>query len=88
MTKVVEAIYEDGVLTPLEELGLAERQRVEVTVRTKFDDADSCPGSWPETEATPEARLAALDSVFDEIDRTNLQLRLRMPTRDERHERR
>jgi hypothetical protein len=38
--------------------------------------------------ATREARLAALDALFDEIDRANLQLRLRLPTRDELPERR
>ncbi len=32
MSKQIEAIYENGVLRPLEPLGLAEHQRVTVTI--------------------------------------------------------
>lgn len=88
MTKVVEAIYEDGVLTPLEALGLPERQRVEVIVRVKSEGTDLPFASWPQMESSPEARQAALDALFDEIDQADLQLRLQLPTRDELHERR
>lgn len=33
MSRVVEAVYEDGALKPLEDLGLDEHQRVEIVLR-------------------------------------------------------
>lgn len=43
---------------------------------------------WPAMEPNDAARQAILDELFSDIDRANLQLRLRLPTRDEMHERR
>lgn len=43
---------------------------------------------WPAMEPNDGARQAVLDELFSDIDRANLQLRLRLPTRDEMHERR
>jgi predicted DNA-binding antitoxin AbrB/MazE fold protein len=83
MTKVVEAIYSQGMLQPLEPLELPDRQRVELTVRTVENGRDALPQMAP----TKEERERALHDLFAEIDRANLQLRVRMPTRDELHER-
>jgi len=74
MTKVVEAIYSDGVLEPLESLGLHDKQRVRLIVQS-IDAPDASD------------RKVALDELFAEIDRMDLHLRVRMPTRDELHER-
>ncbi|HKA02084.1 MAG TPA: DUF5678 domain-containing protein, partial [Candidatus Solibacter sp.] len=49
MVREVEAIFEDGVLKPVEPLPLAEKQRVRVT----FDDAVEQP-------EPPNARLAEM----------------------------
>ena len=37
LQKVIDAIYEDGVLKPLEELELPEHQKVKVTISTPKD---------------------------------------------------
>ena len=47
MTKQVEAIYENGVLRPLEPLPLAERERVTVTIGI---GADQPRHSHPDVE--------------------------------------
>lgn len=88
MTKVVEAIYSHGVLEPLEKLDLPERQRVELTVRP-IDGAARAPANISALDITPtkQERQVALDDLFAEIDRMDLHLRIRMPTRDELHER-
>ncbi len=92
MTKVIEAIYADGILRPTEALELPEQQRVELTMRILSDEGRSAdhlhPDEWPETESSRESRLAALDELFAEIDQANLQLKTRLPTREELHERR
>ena len=48
MTKRVEAIYENGVLRPLEPVNLAEHQRVTVTLNEPEED-------WLDTEILPLA---------------------------------
>ena len=47
MSRHLEAIYEQGVLRPLEPLVLAEHQRVRLTL-------DEKPVSWPSTEPVNE----------------------------------
>lgn len=86
MTKVVEAIYSHGVLEPLEALELPEFQRVELTVRP-IDGAARADAPWPEPAPSKQERDASLAELFAEIDRMDLHLRVRMPTRDELHER-
>jgi len=49
MSRHLEAIYEQGVLRPLEPLALAEHQRVRLTL-------DEKPLSWPSTEPVNERR--------------------------------
>jgi predicted DNA-binding antitoxin AbrB/MazE fold protein len=51
LTQVLEAIYEDGVLKPLEDPGLAEHQRVFVEIREPRERA--------------QAALAALQGVYE-----------------------
>ncbi len=86
MTKVVEAIYSHGVLEPLEALELPEKQRVELTVRI-VDGVGRADSSSPDQARSDQERSSALAELFAEIDRMNLHLRVRMPTRDELHER-
>ena len=62
MTKKVEALYENGVLRPLDLLPLAERQRVTVTIGI---GADQPRHSHPDVEFIERARreLASVDSI-------------------------
>lgn len=46
MTKQVEAIYEDGMLRPLEILPLEEHQHVKVTVSSLSDDPLASMVDW------------------------------------------
>lgn len=85
MTKIVEAIFSHGVLEPLEALELPERQRVELTVRT-VDGVAPTGSTLLDQAPSAQEREAALAELFAEIDRMNLHLRVRMPTRDERTE--
>lgn len=52
MTRVVEAVYEDGVLKPLVDPGLAEHQRVVVEIRLP-------------SESTAESELEEWQRVFE-----------------------
>lgn len=74
MTKVIEAIFEDGVLTPLEPLELPERQRVRVTV-------EAINGN------SPTDREAAMLRLRAGIAAMNFRLNGPLPSRDELHER-
>jgi predicted DNA-binding antitoxin AbrB/MazE fold protein len=56
----VEAVYEQGVLRPLEPLALAEHQRVHVTVEDR-----NPPLSWESAEPTDHSR-AELDWLANE----------------------
>ena len=75
MTKVIEAIYSDGVLKPVEALELSDQQRVRLTIEPLNTRSDA-------------QRQAALQRLFDQIDRMNFRLSGTLPTRDELHERR
>ena len=46
MTLAVEAIFENGVLKPLNPLGLAEHQKVHLTVETNVATPASTPSQW------------------------------------------
>jgi predicted DNA-binding antitoxin AbrB/MazE fold protein len=52
MARVVDAIYEAGMLKPLETLDLPEHQRVRITIHDP-------------TEESPDAQLAAWQEVYD-----------------------
>jgi len=62
MTKRVEAIYENGVLRPLEPVNLSEHQRVTVTLNEPEEDwldtefMDSCAAEVKERVGLDEVR--------------------------------
>lgn len=67
MTTAVDAIYEDGVLRPLQPLALPEHAHVRVSIETLPDDADRA--AWL---AQSERRLTEFwsdeaDDVFNEL---------------------
>lgn len=74
MTRVVEAIYTDGVLKPVEALDLAEQQRVRLTIET----LDGHAPDWCE---------AARRELIEGFKRSRLRLEGPPPTRDELHDR-
>ena len=74
MTKVVEAIYSDGMLRPVHALELPEQQRVRLIVET-IDGANA------------SERQAAMDRLKAGIRAMDFRLRGGLPTRDELHDR-
>jgi len=84
MTRVVEAIYEDGVLKPVEALELREQQRVRVTI----EPLDGREKGGPPNAGTEDQRGAAVQRLFEVMDQSTLSLTGPLPTRDELHERR
>ena len=66
MTRRLQAIYERGMLRPLEPLPLSEHQEVRVTV---CDDEN---GEWPDTAFLRYLELEADDSVTIEEVRASL----------------
>ena len=71
MNRVLEAIYEGGVLRPLEELGLPEHQRVLVEIRLP---AESTPASqlaeWRRVyEGLSDAEIAEIEAIV--LDRSH-----------------
>lgn len=70
MTRTVQALYENGVLRPLEPLeGVAEHSRVQVTVeleeRRRHPLAD-CVGTLPDDDA--EEMLRIIEEEFERVD--------------------
>jgi predicted DNA-binding antitoxin AbrB/MazE fold protein len=68
MTQQVEAVYEHGVLRPLEPLTLAESQRVKLTISTP--DAGRYPPDmefleWARAEVAAMPRIPSLEEVQD-----------------------
>ena len=74
MTKVVDAIYSDGLLRPVDALELPEQQRVRLIVQT-IDGADGIE------------RQAAVERLKAGIRAMNFRLQGALPTRDELHDR-
>jgi len=74
MTRVVEAIYEDGVLKPVEALEFPEQQRVRLVVEP--------------IDAEPRDREAAYRRLLAGIEEMSFRSTGPYPTRDELHERR
>lgn len=70
--RVVEAIYENGVLRPLEPLGLAEQSRVNVTLDTEVETSPgaavvrACAGSLPPEDARELREIIAQE--FEKVD--------------------
>ena len=70
MTRTVQALYENGVLRPLEPLeGVAEHSRVQVTVeleeRWRHPLAD-CVGTLPDDDAQEMLRI--IEDEFERVD--------------------
>lgn len=76
MLRTTEAIFENGVLKPVEALDLRERQRVRITV----EEVAEAP--------TESERVAALQQFFENADRMGFRSEGPYPSRDELHERR
>ena len=74
MTKVIEAIYSDGVLKPVEALELPDDQRVRLTVEPIDGDQNL-------------NREEAKKRLIERLKHSELRLTGPLPTRDELHER-
>ncbi|MCK4660391.1 MAG: antitoxin family protein [Phycisphaerae bacterium] len=74
MTKVIEAIYSNGVLKPVEALELPEQQRVRLIVQVIAADRR-------------RAREEAFKRLRERIARSKFSYGGPLPTRDELHER-
>ena len=71
MQKTIEAVYENGVLQPLEPLELADRQHVQVTIGEmpgQFEDVAAYfePGEW-EASKSDEISLAEVRRAMSSI---------------------
>jgi predicted DNA-binding antitoxin AbrB/MazE fold protein len=75
MTKVTEAVYSQGVLKPVEDLGLREDQRVRLIVETVDDKAADCD------------RGAALVRLKAGIAKMQFFSQGPLPSREELHDR-
>jgi predicted DNA-binding antitoxin AbrB/MazE fold protein len=72
LERVVEAVYEHGVLTPVEPLDLPEHQRVILTIQVpELERADAILGDWeqvygglPEQDVNEIERIALDRSLF------------------------
>lgn len=72
MEKTIQAVYEDGVLRPLEPIPLEERQEVTVTI----SDQGSIPRDHPLLASSDEWENAAGDQVsLDEVRRALATIR-------------
>jgi predicted DNA-binding antitoxin AbrB/MazE fold protein len=72
MEKTVQAVYEDGVLRPLEPILLEERQEVTVTI----SDQGNIPRDHPLLASSEEWANAAGDQVsLDEVRRALATIR-------------
>lgn len=76
MTRTIEAVYSNGVLTLCEPLPLDDQQRVEVTVRS-IDPAGT--GS--------QSREEAVKRMVEGFDKMRLRINGKLPTREQLHER-
>lgn len=70
MTQKVEAIYEDGVLKPLQPLALAEHQRVSVTIDELSESPEDALKAWQQIyEGFSDEEIAELEAII--LDRSN-----------------
>ena len=75
MTRILEAVYEDGVLRPLEDPGLKEHQRVLLEIRTEPEEhASSALEAWHQVyEGLPEDEIAEIEGIA--LDRSHFSSR-------------
>ena len=65
MTITIDAIYENGVLRPIQPLALQEHEQVRVTVEQGKSWAARTAGMVPWTGNAEELEQFAIDPVFD-----------------------
>lgn len=75
MTRVTEAVYSNGVLTPTEKLGLREQERVRLTIESI------------EPSSVNGDRAAAVEQFRAGASRSRFRSEGAYPSRDELHER-
>jgi len=65
MARVIEAVYESGVLTPLEPLDLPEHQRVILTIQIPvLENAEAMLRAWQQIyEWLPEQDLVEIERI-------------------------
>jgi predicted DNA-binding antitoxin AbrB/MazE fold protein len=65
MVKILEAVYEDGVLKPLADPGLTDHQRVIVEIRFPTElDAEAELGAWQRVyEGLSESDVAEVEAI-------------------------
>ena len=68
MEQVLEAIYQNGVLTPLKPLNLPEQQRVIITIRLmppdEPDESEKILRAWQQVYAgLSEAEIAEVENI-------------------------
>ncbi|MBN2580160.1 MAG: antitoxin family protein [Pirellulales bacterium] len=61
MTQIIQAIYEDGVLKPLDALDLHDHQQVQVTVETTSENVAPEEKSWEDPLRGLRVSLGRLD---------------------------
>jgi predicted DNA-binding antitoxin AbrB/MazE fold protein len=67
VTRIIKAIYEHGVLRPLEPLGLPENARVDVTIETSAsEELNGCVGSISAEDAAD--MRAIIEREFEQVD--------------------
>jgi predicted DNA-binding antitoxin AbrB/MazE fold protein len=74
MVRIVEAIYDDGVLRPVEQLPLSNQQRVRLTIE-------------PVELAEGAKSRPAIEELICRLGRSTLYLNGPAPTREELHDR-
>ena len=74
VTRILEAVYEDGVLRPLEDPGLQEHQRVLLEIRFEpRDTTSSALEAWHQVyEGLSDADVAEVESMV--LDRSRFSL--------------
>jgi predicted DNA-binding antitoxin AbrB/MazE fold protein len=77
LTRLLEAVYEDGVLRPLEDPGLKEHQRVLLEIRTEPQEYASSPlDSWHRVhEGLSEDEIAEVEAIALDRSRFSRQER-------------
>jgi predicted DNA-binding antitoxin AbrB/MazE fold protein len=77
VTRILEAVYEDGVLRPLEDPGLEEHQRVLLEIRTEPQEhASSALEGWHRVyEGLPDDEIAEIEAIA--LDRSHFSSRQR-----------
>lgn len=75
MTKILEAVYENGVLKPLADPGLTDHQRVIVEIRLPDEpDVESELGAWRRVyEGLSESEIAEIEAIA--LDRSHFSRR-------------